>query len=100
MSRYKVDVQPLAAQTFNAALGSNTLILELQWMVRLQVFRVDISTASGSLLTAGRFLLPGVDLLAGLYPPTKTVYGSLMLEGKQPTPENLGIDNMLVWSDE
>ncbi|WP_210668961.1 phage baseplate plug family protein [Pseudomonas protegens] len=100
MSRYKVDIQALPAQTFNAPLGSNTLVIELQWMARLEVFRVSIRTASGTLLTAGRFLLPDVNLLAGLYPPPKVNYGSLTLEGKQPTPDNLGIDNTLVWSDE
>lgn len=100
MSRFKVEIQALPAQTFSAQLGSNTLTLELQWMARLEVFRVNISTAAGAALTAGRFLLPGVDLLAGLYPPTKVAYGSLKLEGKQPTPVNLGVDNMLVWSDE
>lgn len=100
MSRYKVGVQALPAQTLSAQLGSNTLVLEMQWMARLEVFRVDISTAAGVVLTAGRFLLPGVDLLAGLYPPSKVAYGSLILEGNQPTPDNLGIDNMLVWSDE
>ncbi len=100
MSRYKVGVQALPAQTLSAPLGSNTLVLEMQWKARLEVFRVDISTAAGLVLTAGRFLLPGVDLLAGLYPPPKVAYGSLILEGNQPTPDNLGIDNMLVWSDE
>ncbi|MFK3770788.1 phage baseplate plug protein [Pseudomonas putida] len=100
MSRYQVGIQALPAQTFSAQLGSNTLVLELQWMARIEVFRVNISTAAGSVLTEGRFLLPDVDLLAGLYPPSKVAYGSLTLEGKQPTPDNLGVDNMLVWSDE
>ncbi|WP_060476727.1 phage baseplate plug family protein [Pseudomonas monteilii] len=100
MSRYKVQVQALPAQTFTAQLGVNTLTIELQWAVRLQVFQVNIRAASGALLTAGRYLLPGVDLLAGLYPPSKVAYGSLTLEGAQPTPDNLGKDNLLVWSDE
>ncbi|MNF04020.1 hypothetical protein D3C80_2034460 [compost metagenome] len=52
------------------------------------------------MLTAGRYLLPEVDLLAGLYPPPSIEYGSLILEGGQPTPVNLGADNILVWSDE
>lgn len=99
MSRYKVDVQALPAQTFTAALGSNTLTIELQWMARLEVFRVNILTALGVTLTAGRFLLPDVDLLAGLYPPSDVAYGSLTLEGEQPTPDNLGVNNTLVWSD-
>lgn len=100
MSRYKVRVQALPAQTFSAQLGSNTLTFELQWMARLEVFRVNVLTAAGVTLTAGRFLHPDVDLLDGLYPPPDVAYGSLVLEGAQPTPNNLGIDNTLVWSDE
>lgn len=100
MSRYKVAIQSLPAQTISARLGKNTLTIELQWMARLEVFRVNILTALGVPLTSGRFLLPGVDLLAGLYPPPDIAYGALMLEGAQPTPDNLGVDNLLVWSDE
>ena len=100
MSRYKVDVRALPAQTFIARLGKNTLTIQLQWMSRLEVFRVSILTALGVPLTSGRFLLPGADLLAGLYPPPDIAYGSLTLEGAQPTPDNLGVNNLLVWSDE
>lgn len=100
MSRYKISIQALPAQTFNVPLGNNTLTIELQWMVGLGVFRVNILTALGVTLTFGRFLLPGVDLLDGLYPPSEIAYGALTLEGDRPTPENLGIDNLLVWSDE
>lgn len=100
MSRYTVAVKALPAQTFSAPLGKNTLIIKMQWMVRLGVFRVNISTPLGVVLTAGRFLLPGSDLLAGLYPPPQIAYGSLKIEGDQPTPDNLGVTNQLVWSDE
>jgi hypothetical protein len=100
MSRFKVAMQALPAQTFSARLGKNTLVIELQWMVRLEVFRVNILTPLGVTLTAGRFLLPGSGLLAGLYPPPQIAYGSLKLEGDQPTPDNLGVANQLVWSDE
>lgn len=100
MSRYRVAVQALPAPTLVAGLGKNTLTIEMQWMVRLGVFRVNILTARGVQLTGGRFLLPDVDLLAGLYPPPSISYGSLVLEGDPATPSNLGIDNMLVWSDE
>lgn len=100
MSRYSVAVQALPAQTFTARLGKNTVTIELQWMARFEVFRVNILTALGAPLTMGRFLLPNVNLLAGLYPPPAVVYGSLVLEGDLATPDNLGIDNVLVWSDE
>ena len=100
MSRYSVAVQALPAQTFTARLGKNTVTVELQWMARFEVFRVNILTALGSPLTMGRFLLPNIDLLAGLYPPPSISYGSLVLEGNPATPDNLGIDNVLVWSDE
>lgn len=100
MSRYKVEIQALPAQSFSARLGKNTLTIELQWMTRLEVFRVNILTALGVPLTTGRILLPGVDLLAGLYPPPEIAYGALTLEGDQPTPDNLGVANLLVWSDD
>ena len=100
MSRYQISIQALPAQTFDARLGSNTVVLELQWQARLQVFCVNILTALGAPLTLGRYLLPGVNLLAGLYPAPAIDYGSLVLEGDQPNPDNLGIDNILVWSDE
>ncbi|WP_282376304.1 hypothetical protein [Pseudomonas sp. PS01302] len=100
MSRYKVAVQAIPAQTFSARLGKNTLTIELQWMAQLEVFRVNILTSLGVTLTAGRYLITGVDLLSGLYPPPQISYGSLALEGDQPTPDNLGVANLLVWSDE
>lgn len=99
MTRYKVEMEALAAQEFTAPLGGHTLAIEMQWMATLEVFRVNIRTAQGKDLTLGRFLLPGVDLLAQLYPPSDENYGSLILEGAQPTPANLGVDNTLVWSD-
>lgn len=100
MSRYGVHLQSLPAQTLTAALGGNTLTIELQWMARMGVFRVNILTAQEVMLTAGRYLQPGADLLSGLYPPPDTDYGSLILEGDEPTPDNLGVTNQLVWSDE
>lgn len=69
-------------------------------MVRLGLFRVNILSALGEPLTMGRFLLPNIDLLAGLYPPPSMIYGSLALEGDVATPDNLGIDNILVWTNE
>lgn len=100
MSRYKVEVQALPAQTFSARLGGNTLTLELQWMPRFEVFRVNVLSAAGATLTAGRFLVPGSNLLANLYPTSEITYGSLKLEGDPATPDNLGVSNTLVWSDE
>ncbi|WP_044274815.1 phage baseplate plug protein [Pseudomonas fluorescens] len=100
MTRYSVAVQALPAQTFTARLGKNTVTVELQWMARFEVFRVNILTALGSPLTMGRFLLPNIDLLAGIYPPPSISYGSLVLEGDSAAPDNLGVDNVLVWSDE
>lgn len=100
MSRYKVALQALPAHTLSARLGRNTLVIELQWMARLEVFRVSILNSQGVTLTAGRYLLPGSDLLADLYPPPSIDYGSLILEGDQPTPDNLGVFNLLVWTDD
>jgi hypothetical protein len=100
MSRYSVSLQALPAQTLTARLGKNSLTIEIQWMVRPGLFRVNILTALGVALTSGRFLLPNVDILAGVYPPPSISYGTLSLQGDLATPANLGIDNILVWSDE
>lgn len=99
MDKYKVEISALPSQKLTATLGSSTFILSLQWQVTAKVFRVDIADAQGVILTAGRYLLPDINLLAGLYPIPSVDYGNLYLSGEPATPDNLGIDNMLVWSD-
>lgn len=89
----KITIEPIL-QAATAGVGG---------VNRMMVYTKNAQFAKfhlGSPLTMGRFLLPNIDLLAGLYPPPSISYGSLVLEGDQATPDNLGIDNVLVWSDE
>jgi hypothetical protein len=99
MAKYSVSLVASAAQSFSAQLGSNTLRFKIQWQERFGYFRVDISTSTGLVLTQGRIMHPGVDLLASIYPKPTQGYGTVVLTGEPATPLNLGVDNKLVWSD-
>lgn len=101
MTTYRIDLLATAAQTFSAQLGDFLFTIKMQWMNREQAFRVDILFANGVVLTAGRILNVGSNLLAGTFPtPAADVnYGSLMLIGDEATVDNLGINNTLVYTD-
>lgn len=100
MTTYNIDLLPVAAQNLSANLGANNLRLKIQWQERFGYFRVDISDQQGRILTAGRIMNIGVDLLSGLYPANPGArYGSLMMAGSDPTPENFGVDNILEWNN-
>lgn len=100
MTNYKIDLLPVAAQNISAPLGSNELTMKIQWQERFGYFRIDISDQSGNILTAGRVMNIGPDMLSQLYPSNESAkYGSMKMVGSTPTPENLGIDNSLVWNN-
>jgi hypothetical protein len=100
MASYNISIIPAPAQNFTVQLGQNTLSFKIQWQERFGYFRVDIGKQNGDLLTAGRIMNVGVDLLEDLYPSsTSNSYGSLKVSGEIPTPSNFGIDNKLVWSN-
>lgn len=94
---YTIRLQAVPAQTLSVQLGANLVRLKIQWMARFNHFRVDISYLDGALITGGRIMNIGVDLLNGLYPPA--YLGQMYMIGSEPTPDNLGIDNELVWID-
>lgn len=97
MSIYTIPLASVPAQTLSCQLGGNNLRLKIQWMTRFDKFRVDISYVNGELITAGRVMNVGVNMLDGLFP--RANMGALVLLGDEPTPVNLGIDNELVWTD-
>lgn len=100
MASYNISIIPAPAQNFTVQLGQNTLSFKIQWQERFGYFRADIGKQNGEILTAGRIMNVGVDLLQGLYPSsTSNSYGSIKVVGDIPTPSNFGIDNKLVWSD-
>lgn len=100
MTDYNISLAAVPAQNFTAQLGQNTLSFKIQWQERFGYFRVDIGKQNGEILTAGRIMNIGVDMLYGIYPSAgDDGYGSLVMVGEIPTPANFGIDNRLVWSN-
>lgn len=100
MPSYRISLIAVPAQTFSAQLGANVFLFKLQWQQRYGYFRMDIRRSNNELLTAGRPLHIGVDMFSGLYPGSTTEgFGTLVMSGDAPTPDNLGIDNQLVWSN-
>lgn len=101
MALYSINLQAIPAQSLTAQLGANLMRIKLQWQERTQVFRVDIADAQNVPVVAGKFLNPQVDLFADIYPAENVgKYGLLTIIGDQPTPDNLGVTNTLVWTDE
>ena len=94
---YTITLQAVPAQTLSVQLGANLLRLKIQWMARFNHYRIDIAYLSGELITGGRIMNIGADLLDGLY-PTKYL-GQMYLIGEEPNSTNLGINNELVWID-
>lgn len=100
MTEFNISLLNVPAQEFWVPLGENTLNIKIQWQERFGYFRADIAKQNGEMLTAGRIMNIGSDLLANLYPaPDGNGYGSLKMAGSVPAPENFGIDNKLVWSN-
>ena len=85
----------LAHFQFDAPLSTIRLRFRLNWLTNFGYYVVDVSQ-NDKKLTAGRGLHPGIDLLQGL----NLDIGTLMLEGSAATPENMGIDNRLVYREE
>lgn len=85
--------QNYAFQDFTATLGDNTLNFKFKWLTRYGYYSVDILDIDNNPITFGRALHPGVNLLSGL----NINLGRIVLEGEQPTIDNLGLDNKLRW---
>lgn len=84
----------LAYQRFTVTQDDIRLQIYLHWLTRYSYYSVDIYDGSGNPVASGRALHPGVNLLGGL----NVNMGSLILEGEQPTINNLGATNSLVWT--
>lgn len=74
---------------FRVNLGGTVVRVRVNWLTRYEYFTVDLSDDSGPLIS-GRGLHPQVNLLEGT-----GLGGSLYIEGDEPTPDNLGVNNKL-----
>lgn len=100
MASYTIPLIQVPAQEFSAQLGVNLLKFKMQWLTQYGMFRVDISRSNNVPVTQGRIMNSGVNLFDGLYPtPEDGEFGTLILTGDEPTPDNLGLNNSLVWSN-
>lgn len=92
--REEIPLEPDSYQRFTVPLSGRPITISLRWLHQYGFYAVDI-VENGVAITQGRGLHPGINLLAGL----NTGLGTLMLEGRQPTLENLGQRNRLVYEE-
>lgn len=78
---------------FRVNLGGTVVRVRVNWLTRYEYFTVDLSTDEGPLVL-GKGLHPQVDLLEGTGVP-----GRLYIEGAEPTPDNLNVDNKLRYEE-
>ena len=85
-----------AHQTFSVELAGRDITFKLDWCgyVDFPFWNLDI-LERGLPLVLGLKVVPGCDLVE----PYKLGLGKLVLVGEEPTLDNLGIDNQLVWID-
>ena len=95
MTRYVIPMEAgQAFQSFTSNLNGRSITFKLYWQTLYGYYLVGIYEGETP-ITLGRGLNPDIDLLAGL----NETLGSITLEGRAPTVENLGIDNRLIWDD-
>lgn len=100
MASYTIPLIQVPAQEFSVQLGVNLLKFKMQWMTQYEMFRVDILRADNTPVTQGRILAVGANLFDGIYPtPEEGEYGVLTLVGDEATPDNIGLNNSLVWTN-
>lgn len=86
-----------AHQDFTAQLGDNEITFRLDFQPYRKVPSWNVSLfKDGDPLVLGLVLTGGCDLLS----PYHLDIGSLSLEGDEPTLDNIGISNKLIWTSE
>lgn len=83
-----------AHQVFFVQLGENFLEFRLNYITRFTIWSLDIYK-EGELLIAGAMLVPGADITKNY----NSDIGRLLFIGDDPTIENLGKSNKLVWEE-
>lgn len=81
-----------AHQILEIQLGDNTVEFRINWVTTQGYWSADLYV-EGVLQCAGVVLLPGDELIGKF----NTGLGLLVLAGEQPTLDNLGNANQLVW---
>lgn len=78
--------------TFSVTLGARYRF-ELNWLTSFGYYMVTVTDDAGRRIIAGKGLHVGVNIMS-----RHTGFdGTLKLEGQPPTPDNLGVENKLVW---
>lgn len=81
-------------QQFNIQLGENFLQFTINYITRFNEWSVDIRR-EGVLLIAGAMLNPNAEITKNY----NAGIGKLVFVGDEPTLDNLGQSNSLVWTD-
>ena len=84
-----------AHQEFSVQLGDNFLTFKINYITRFASWSLDIYR-EGVLLIAGAMLVPDAEITKNY----SAEIGKLYFVGTEPTLDNLGLSNTLVWSDD
>lgn len=86
-----------AHQTFSATLGGREITFKLDFMSYAEVPSWSMELYENErLIIAGIVLRCGCDMLA----PYQLGLGALIMTGEEPTLDNLGVRNTLIWASE
>jgi len=94
LSQFKI---PLPAGqsylSFTVTLGGNEYTIKLDWSYNGEYYRVAMLYENKPLPISGKGLHTGVDILE----TSRLGIGKLYIRGSEPTIENLGLDNELIY---
>jgi len=88
LSNGAVNAHPV----FEIELGDNTVEFRINWNTTEQYWSADLYV-EGELKCAGVILLVGDELISAY----NAGLGKLVMVGIDPTLDNLGVDNRLIW---
>lgn len=89
----QIPLSTNAHQTFQIQLGDNLVQFDLNWLTLNQVWNCDI-LVEGVTLAAGITLVSNAELVETY---ETGLGGKLYMVGDEPTLDNLGVSNQLVW---
>jgi len=83
---------PSAHFNFDLEVNQQRLRIHLDWLTRFEYFIVKVTGTDGETLISGRGLHPQIDQFKDI----DLDIGSLYLQGRPATPDNLGVENSLI----